>query len=132
MVTKGIPVKSKCLLHRVGGRFILGSAAVGMLLATVTSWSGQNPSLPQPAKVATPSPAVMEKAAPVVPPPKGTISFGRETISDAAELCNLADQLRDELGKMNVNVLSLGVIRKTHAIEELARKIKGEAYAGER
>lgn len=132
MVIKGIAVRSERLLHRLGGCFILASAVVGLLLATVTSGSGQNPSLPQRAEVATPPPAVTEKAVPVVPPPKGTKRLDRETVSDSTELCTLADQLRDELSKMNVNVLSLDVIRKTHAIEELARKIKTEAHAGER
>ena len=36
---------------------------------------------------------------------------------DAAELSALADQLRDELKKMNSNVLSLDVIRKTEKVE---------------
>jgi hypothetical protein len=47
--------------------------------------------------------------------------------TDAAELSALADQLRDELKKMNANVLSLDIIRKTEKVEKLARKIKAEA-----
>jgi len=125
-------VKPDYLLRRFAGRFVLGSAAAGVLLATVTVWSGQAPVLPQGAEAAVTSSTPTEKAASFVPQPNETKKSGDETISDAAELCKLSNQLRDELGKMNVNVLSLGVIRKTRAIEELAKKIKGEANARER
>jgi len=50
-----------------------------------------------------------------------------KTRTDAAELSALADQLRDELKNMNVNVLPLDVLEKAQKLEKLAKKIKGEA-----
>jgi predicted mannosyl-3-phosphoglycerate phosphatase (HAD superfamily) len=50
-----------------------------------------------------------------------------KTKTDAAELSALADQLRDELKKMNINVFSFKVIEETEKIEKLAKKIKEEA-----
>jgi hypothetical protein len=50
-----------------------------------------------------------------------------KTKSDAAKLSALADQLRDELNKMNVNVYSLDVLHKTEKLEQLAKQIKEEA-----
>lgn len=52
-----------------------------------------------------------------------------KTRSEAAELSALADQLRDELNKMTVDVFSLDVLQKTEQAEKLAKKIKGEAAA---
>ncbi len=49
--------------------------------------------------------------------------------ADAAELSALADQLRDQLQKMNINVFSLSVEKRTEAIEKLAKKIKDEINA---
>jgi ribosome recycling factor len=47
--------------------------------------------------------------------------------ADAAELASMANDLRDELDKSSVNVLSMDVIRRAEKIEKLARKIKEEA-----
>jgi len=46
--------------------------------------------------------------------------------SDAAELAALAKELRKELDKPNVNVLSLEVRNRLEKIEKLARKIREE------
>ena len=56
--------------------------------------------------------------------PKGPLA---KTKADVAELSALAEQLRNELQKTNVNVLSLNILQKSEAIEKLAKKIKGEA-----
>ena len=50
-----------------------------------------------------------------------------QTQDDAAALCNVANQLRDELNKMNAYVFPLDVLHKTEEVERLARKIRGEA-----
>jgi hypothetical protein len=47
--------------------------------------------------------------------------------NDAAELASLANELRDELDKTSVDVLSMDVIHKAEKIEKLARKIREEA-----
>lgn len=52
-----------------------------------------------------------------------------KTRADAAELSALADQLRDELNKMTLDVFSLDVLQKAKKAEKLAKKIKGEANA---
>ena len=65
------------------------------------------------------------------PPVQGlnAASSRGNSIADAAELSALADKLRDELKKTNVNVLPLPAIQKTQAMEKLAKKIKGETVA---
>lgn len=45
---------------------------------------------------------------------------------DAAELATLAKQLREELSKPNVDVLSLEVVNRADKIERLAKKIREE------
>jgi hypothetical protein len=69
-----------------------------------------------------------EAAPPPTPPPAEPKKIKlNKTQTDAAELSALADQLRDELDKMNADVLSLDVIQKTEKVQSLARKLKGEA-----
>ena len=109
-----------------------GSAVLCLLLAALSVRSGQAPVLPQPAESASPASPLRDAAAPAAPQPVDGRKFDRGTITDAAQLSKLADQLRDELGKLNVNVLSLDVVEKTQQIEKLAKKIKGEAYAQRR
>ncbi|MBZ5669865.1 MAG: hypothetical protein LAO04_09055 [Acidobacteriia bacterium] len=46
---------------------------------------------------------------------------------DAAQLASLANELRDELNKTSVDILSVDVIHRAEKIEKLARKIKQEA-----
>lgn len=104
--------------------------AVWVLLAGVSGLGAQNPSSPKVGVVlASPSPA-SGQAALVTPKPKAEAkkSHVEMTKTDAAELSALADQLRDELNKMNINVLSLRAIQKTEEVEKLAKKIKAEAY----
>lgn len=50
-----------------------------------------------------------------------------KTKGDAAELADMAKELRDQLDKTSVNVLSVDVIHRAEKIEKLARKIKEEA-----
>ena len=50
-----------------------------------------------------------------------------KTKDDASELADIANGLRDQLDKTNINVLSIEVIHKAEKIEKLARKIKEEA-----
>jgi hypothetical protein len=88
----------------------------------------QNPVLPKTAERVPPSPAANAQAAvtdlkqmPLKPSP------AEQARADAAELSDLADQLRDQLHRTDINILSLNIIQKTEAIEKLAKKIKGEA-----
>lgn len=46
---------------------------------------------------------------------------------DAEELAALAKALEEDLGKSNVNVLSLKIVEKAEKIEKLAKRIKGTA-----
>lgn len=109
--------------------FHWGAAGLAVtLFAAAPALRAQNADVSKNGK-ALPSPsAVTGKAAQMVPAPSGTKKSGHDkTRTDAAELSALANQLRDELGKMNINVLSLDVLQKADKIEKLARKIKGEA-----
>lgn len=114
-------------------RFILplsvGVVAVCVFLATVPLRGGQNPSPPSNGEALLPSPAVTNQAALVSSKQQGQPKKSKleKTKTDAAKLSALADQLRDELKKMNANVLSLDVIQKTEEVEKLAKKIRGEA-----
>jgi hypothetical protein len=47
--------------------------------------------------------------------------------NDAAQLASMANELRDELDKANVDILSVDVIHRAEKIEKLARKIQQEA-----
>ncbi|MGO8789972.1 MAG: hypothetical protein ACLQVL_21660 [Terriglobia bacterium] len=105
---------------------------VGFLIAlvwpfTIPGRSAQNTAL---LNNGPPPPAVVNnEAAPPTSKPKDDPKKSKleKTKTDAAELSTLADQLRDELNKMNVNILPIDVIQKTEKVEKLAKKIKGEA-----
>ena len=108
----------------------VGVVAALVLLTTMSVRSAQNPSPPKIGEALTPPSAANDQAVLTTPkqieePKKSNLE---KTKTDAAELSALADQLRDELNKMNVNVLALDVIHKTEEVEKLAKKIKGEAY----
>jgi RNA polymerase-binding transcription factor DksA len=100
------------------------------LLTTVSVRSAQSPAPPKNEEVPPPAAAVKNEAALTPSNPKGEPKNSNleKTKADAAELSALADQLRDELKKMNANVFSLDIIEKTQKVEKLAKKIKGEAY----
>ncbi len=105
---------------------------VGFLIAllwlpTIPGRSAQNAALPN--NGSSPPAVVNSEAALTTSKPKEEPKKSKleKTKTDAAELSALADQLRDELNKMNVNVLPLDVIQKTQKVEKLAKKIKGEA-----
>jgi hypothetical protein len=101
----------------------------GVLLTTLSVRSAQSPATPKSPETSPSPAAVMNEAAPATSQPKAEPKKSNleKTKTDAAELSALADQLRDELKTMNVNVLPLDVLQKTEAVEKLARKIKGEA-----
>jgi hypothetical protein len=69
------------------------------------------------------------------PPPEITPKQRRELMksnfnkmkAEAAELASMANELRDELDKTSVDILSVDVIHRAEKIEKLARKIKDEA-----
>jgi hypothetical protein len=107
----------------------VGVVAGLVLLTTVSAPRAQNPAPPKNAEVFSSSSAVNDQATLSIPKEKQDLkkSSLEKTRADAAELSALADQLRDELKEMNVNVLSLDVIEKTKKLEKLAKKIKGEA-----
>jgi len=107
----------------------VGVVAALVLLTTLSVWSAQNPAPPKNGEVLSPPIAVNDQSALTTPKQNGgpKKSNLEKTKTDAAELSALADQLRDELNKMNANVLSLDVIEKTQRLEKLAKKIKEEA-----
>jgi hypothetical protein len=118
-------LKSRRFMLSLGGGFL----AVFVLLAMVSAQVTQNPPSPKNGEALSSS-APGNDPAPTAAKPKADASNPKleKTKTDAAQLCALADQLRDELNKMNINVLSLDVIQKTEEVEKLAKKIKGEAY----
>lgn len=72
------------------------------------------------------TPAAQSATTPSATELKGK-SDRENSIMDAAELAATADKLRDELKKIDVNVLPLASIQKTQSMEKLAKKIKGES-----
>ena len=110
----------------------LGVVVVGavVLLTSGSVRSAQNPGPTKNGEVLAPPSGVNDQATLITPKEKEELKKSNleKTRADAAELSALADDLRDELKKMNVNVLPLDVIEKTEKLEKLARKIKGEAY----
>ena len=106
-----------------------GAVLALVLLNAEPVRSGQNPPSPSSGRVLPPPRAVNNQTALASPKPKEEPrkSNLEKTKSDAAALSALADQLRDELNKMNVNILSVDVIEKSEKVEQLAKKIKGEA-----
>ena len=106
-----------------------GVVTAWALLATVPAPSAQKPTPAKKTKALSSSSAVNDQAALSMPKEKedSKKSNLEKSKADAAELSALADQLRDELKDMNVNILPLDVLEKTKKLENLARKIKGEA-----
>jgi hypothetical protein len=104
--------------------------AAAVMMSSVAMRSAQNPAPPKSTAGLSSPPALNNQPAATTPKENSESKKSdiEETKTDAAELSALADQLRDELKKMNVNVLPLDVLEKTQKLEKLARKIKGEAY----
>jgi hypothetical protein len=77
-----------------------------------------------------PTPGALKEAVATTASPKGDPKPSPldQTKADVAELSTVADQLRDELAKMNVNVFSLDVLRKAEKVEQLAKKVKEEVH----
>jgi hypothetical protein len=116
----------------LGGSTLIARAGVLAALSLLVPFgvrSAQNPVLPTTGEVLSPPAGVKNEAASTPPKQKDESKKSplETTKTDAAELSLLADQLRDELNKINVNVLPFDVIQKTEKVEKLARKIKGEA-----
>ncbi len=101
-----------------------------ILPTTVGLLGAQNPGPTKTGEAATPPSALNNQPTAITSKEKeeSKKSGADRTKTDAAELSALADQLRDELNKLNVNVLPLDVLAKTQKLEKLAKKIKGEAY----
>ena len=100
-----------------------------MLLTTVHARTAQAPVAPDPASALAPAAAPKDETT-TAAGPKAEAKETKldKTKSDAAELSTLADQLADELNKMNVNVFSLDVLHKAEKVEKLAKKIKEEVH----
>ncbi len=101
-----------------------------VLPATVRLQSAQNPGPTKAGEAAAPPSALNNQPTAITSKEKeeSKKSATDKTKTDADELSALADQLCDELNKLNVNVLPLDVLAKTQKLEKLAKKIKGEAY----
>ena len=48
----------------------------------------------------------------------------RKLVSDTAKLYDLAEELKDEVGKTDKNTLSVDVVKKAEEIERLAKSVK--------
>jgi len=110
---------------------LLGVAGILAATSLFSALGGraQNPAPPDGSPPGPSRTVVKELAAPPAAQHKGDDKESKleKTKSDAAEISALADQIRDELSKVNVNVLPLDVIEKAAKVEQLARKIKEEA-----
>jgi hypothetical protein len=123
-----IPSRLPARLHAFSLPKLVGGLAALILLSVVPLCIAQSPAVSKNGEPVSPPPAANHQAAPITPKQEAPKkSNGEKAKADAAELSTLADQLRDQLNKMNVNILSFDVIQKTEAIEKLAKKIKGEA-----
>jgi hypothetical protein len=99
-----------------------------ILLSVAPLSVAQNPALPKTVQPGSPPQAAKAQVAVTTPKQESLRSLPREQVkADATELSDLADQLRDELHRTDINILSLNIIQKTEAIEKLTKKIKGEA-----
>jgi hypothetical protein len=119
-------------LHKLRGYIIpigLGVGAALVLLAALPVRSAQEPSAHPDGEVLSPPAAVKDRAALTPPDQKGDPKESNleKTKTEAAELSTLADQVRNELNKMTVDVFSLDIVEKTEKIEKLAKKIKDNA-----
>ena len=98
----------------------LAVAAAGSLLYAHAQ------SAPVPEKTAsTPGPAPATAQQPT--PPAGSIPDGarkQEITSACADLLKMATDLKREVDKSNANTLSVTVVRKAGAIEQLAHKVR--------
>ena|SRR5579862_9680225 len=122
-----IPERAPAMIHRPPFSRYAWAIAVSTLFSIASFCLAQTPAAPNTADH-LPPPAASDQQPAVTAGKPGAGNTGNEKAkADAARLSTLADQLRDQLNKMNVNVLSLDVLQKTETIEKLARKIRGEA-----
>jgi hypothetical protein len=99
-----------------------------ILISFASLCIAQTPTAPKSGESGSPSTgSSIQSAAPASKKPAANDPASEKAKADAAKLLTLADQLRDQLNRMNVNVLSLDVLQKTETIEKLAKKMRGEA-----
>lgn len=100
-----------------------------LILLSLTPRSiAQNPTVAKTGQPESPPHAANAQVAATTPKQASLRSSpGEKAKADAAELSDLADQLRDELHRTDINIFSINIIQKTEAIEKLTKKIKGEA-----
>lgn len=100
-----------------------------ILFFSMTLCIAQNPASPETsASGATKSSAANAAPVAILTRESAEKSRREKAIADAAELSAVANQLRDQLHEVNVNVFPLGVVQKTEVIERLVRKIKEEGH----
>ena len=108
------------------GRIALGISGLCLFLCIPRSIA-QNSDVPVNREPAAPSAAATDKATSVTDHVDSSPQSARDRANaDAEQLSALANQLRDQLQGMNINVFSFGVQEKTEAIQKLVQKIKAE------
>jgi len=123
-----IPARLPARLYEFPVLKLVCVIAASILLSLAPLSIAQNPALPKTRENVSPPPAASAQAAVTAPKQESLKSSpGEKAKADAVELSDLADQLRDQLHRTDINILSLNIIQKTEAIEKLAKKIKGEA-----
>jgi hypothetical protein len=107
-----------CLAAFLFGAISLAAAQQPAQSSAAPSPAAQPPAAQAPAaRAATPDSA---KPAPPQTPQQ------KQLAEDTAKLLVLANQLKAELDKSNMDTLSLGVIRKAEQVEKLAHKVRDE------
>src|SRR5579862_8293200 len=123
------PVKSFLRLHGNPHPIRTGAVAALILFFVLAVRSAQTPAHSNGGEVSPPASAAKDQPAPSLPSQTGGGKKAGldKTKADVEQLSALADQLRDQLDKLNPNVLSIGILEKTQTIEKLARQIREEA-----
>jgi hypothetical protein len=98
----------------------LAAFLFGAMALAVGQQPAQNSgAAPSPAAQAPPTTDTAKPAPPQTPQQK-------QLAEDTAKLLVLANELKAELDKSNMDTLSLGVIRKAEQVEKLAHKVRDE------
>ena len=104
--------------------------AVAVAGAGLFSGNAQSPA-PLPAPVSTASQAPEAVAAPADNPP-ATSAASTDPKQQIAQLLQMATDLKAEVDKSNKDQLSVAVVRKANALEQLARKVRSAWPASNR
>ena len=104
--------------------------AVAVAGASLFSGNAQSPA-PLPAPASTASQAQAAVAAPADKPPT-TIAASTDPKQQIALLLQMATDLKAEVDKSNKDQLSVSVVRKANALEQLARKVRSAWPASSR